>query len=194
MAQSGEITVLLERIRAGEQPAVSQLWTLVDREVRDLAARKLRREAPGSTLQTTALANEVYLRLFGGKSASLENRRHFWGAVARSMRQILMNHARKRRPRDPSVELNELPDGEHGERGPARIPGVGAEELERCLETLQADRRHQRKCMVLQLRCFAGRSVEETAELVGISTPTVKRDMKLALTWLNHELTRGRAG
>jgi RNA polymerase sigma factor (TIGR02999 family) len=171
---------------AGQDPrAAARLYESVYQELRLLARANMRREGPGHTLQPTALVNEAYLRLLpsGGKWAS---RGHYFGAAARAMRRILVDHARARRA---------------AKRGDGRMrvtfsdidvaiedPDVDVEALDEALERLrQVDPRLEQ---VVSLRYFAGMDIEQTAAALGISPATVKRDWTYARAWL-HEQLRG---
>ncbi|MEM6796444.1 MAG: ECF-type sigma factor, partial [Acidobacteriota bacterium] len=115
-----ELTVLLERWQGGEEQALAQLWSIVYRQVRELARHQFRREPAGHTLQPTALVNEAYVRLMGSAPAGIENRAHFFALVAKAMRQVLVDHARrkaaqKRAGREDRVTLvNTLADSARG--------------------------------------------------------------------------------
>ena len=160
---------------------------LVYAELHKLASAAMRRERPGQTLQPTALINEAYLRLMGNQPANWENRAHFLGAAARAMRQILIDHARKRhRFKHGGLKL-ELHDSD-------AIFQVNPEEvlaLEAALDQLGGI--DQRSLRIVELRYFVGLTVEETAALVGMSPKTVKRDWEFARVWLESRL-RSEAG
>jgi RNA polymerase sigma factor (TIGR02999 family) len=181
----GAITELLQRSRGGDGPAVSELVPLVYGELRRIAARSLRRERPGHTLQATALVHEAYLRLLKDEHLSFQNRAHFLGIAARAMRQILVEHARAR-------------DADKREGGRRRITldeAVAASAtrevdllaLDEALERLAAlDDRHAR---IVELRFFGGLTNEEAAEALGVSVATVKRAWTAARAWLFRELS-----
>jgi RNA polymerase sigma factor (TIGR02999 family) len=169
-----------------ESRDADRLMPQVYDELRRLAASYLRRERPGQTLQPTALVNEAYLRLAGEKKAPWKNRTHFLAIAALSMRQILVERARRRhaakRGGDPErVTLDEA-------RLPVREAGNGIDvlELDRALDRLAAVNPHQAK--VVELRYFGGLTVEETAEALDISPATVKRHWTLARAWLRREV------
>jgi len=187
MGETHDLTQLFERIEAGDDAARDALWERVFDEVRELAGREMRSETPGHTLQATALVGEVYLRLFRGEAVSWENRRHFFGTVARAMRRILVEHARRKRAQGHALEgvVNNLDGGGQVD------PHTDFEALDRALAKLEAEPRHVRKVQIVQLRYFAGRTVEEISELLDVSTATVKRDWKFARAWLFHELDLG---
>lgn len=178
---------LLARATAGDDRAVSRLMPLVYDELRRLAASYLRREKPGQTLQATALVHEAYVRLIGEKAHNWQNRTHFLAIAALSMRQILVQRARARnaakRGGDPArIELDErlLTSAD---AGADRVDVVALDAALTRLADLDA-----RQAKVVELRYFGGMGVEETAEALGISPATVKRDWTLARAWLKREL------
>jgi RNA polymerase sigma factor (TIGR02999 family) len=180
----GRITALLRAWSAGDEGALAQLTPLVYRELRAIAGRQGRGERAGSTLTPTAVVHELYLRLAGQERARWENRRQFFAVAARLMRRILVDHARERGAEKRGgaalrVELTE-------EVALAVPAGLDVLALDRALERLAA--LDPRQAEIVELRCFAGLSVEETAEIVGISTPTVKRDLRSARAFLLREL------
>jgi len=181
---AGEISALLDRARAGEAPAVELLVPIVYGELRRIAARYLRRERPGQTLQATALVNEAYLRLLKDERLSFENRAHFLGIAARSMRQILVEHARSRDAAKRGGERHRITlDEGIAAEAPRDVEFVA---LDRALERLQTiDPRHAR---IVELRFFGGLTNEETAEVMGVSPATVKRGWTVARAWLFREL------
>jgi RNA polymerase sigma-70 factor (ECF subfamily) len=148
-----------------------------------MASVELRRERPDHTLSPTALVNEAWLRLGGGQ-ASWENRSHFFGAAARAMRRILVDHARQRsaqkRRRDQQVTL------EPEAIGAAEPPGDEVIAVDEALERLAA--LDPRQAEIVELRYFVGLSIPDTAAALGISPATVKRDWALARAWLHREL------
>ncbi|MGD0404275.1 MAG: ECF-type sigma factor [Candidatus Acidiferrales bacterium] len=189
MYQSSKSVELLARWREGDQDALQALIPLVYKELHALAHRHLRAERPGHTLQSTALVHEVYLRLVGQGPAQTENRAHFIAVAARLMRQILVDYARNRRAakRGPErkVELNETLDL------PER-KSVDVVALDDALNELS--RRDEQQVRIVELRFFGGLTLEETAEVVGVSTATVKRDWNVAKAWLTREVQRGASG
>ena len=183
--QSGqEVTALLKEWAAGDRGALERLMPLVYRELHRLAASQLRAERRNHTLQPTALVNEAYLRLVGQRSVSWANRAHFFAIAAEMMRRVLVDHARKRGAgkRNPSTVYVDL-----------GTPETGA--ADRATELLALDdalteleKLDPRQAKVVELRFFAGLSVEETAEVAGISTATVKREWRTARAFLRDEL------
>ena len=164
----------------GDQAALDKLLPLVNAELRQLARRYMRRENRGHTLQTSALVNEAYLRLIDQKKVRWENRAHFFGIAAQLMRRILIDHARshhyaKRGGGALKVSLDEA--AARTEVRSAELLAVD-EALER-LTDIDA-----RKGRIVELRFFGGLSLQETAEVMGISSPTVQREWRAAKTWL----------
>jgi RNA polymerase sigma-70 factor (ECF subfamily) len=183
---AGEITQLLGQLRVGREDVADQLVPLIYDELRKIARGQMARERPGHTLQATAVAHEAYLRLVGDQPVEWQSRTHFFAIAAHTVRRVLLDHARKRhagkRGGDGArkVELDaELLIGDN------RLEDVIA--LDEVLERLsQMDPEQGR---MVELRFFGGLSVEETAEVMGISARTVKREWRLAKAWLGRELT-----
>ncbi len=181
---SVEITRLLKAAHGGDRQASEDLLPLVYDELRQLAARRLRREAPGQTLQATALVHEAYMRLVGDGSPTWDGRAHFIGAAAIAMRRILVERARRvgalRRGGDRQrLSLDELDIA-----APASEFDVVA--LDDAIRRME--REDERMARIVMLRYFAGLSIEETAELMGISPTSVKREWACARAWLYDEL------
>jgi len=182
----GAITELLELARAGNEPAVDQLVPLVYGELRRIAARFMRRERPGQTLQTTALVHEAYLRLLKDQDISFQNRAHFLGIAARSMRQILVEHARARDAEKRGGERRRITLDEAVAAGVPRDIDLLA--LDLALERLAV--LDPNRARIVELRFFGGLTNEETAAALGVSPATVKRAWTVARAWLYRELTR----
>jgi len=180
-----EVTRILEAAQQGDPTAADQLLPLVYDELRRQAARYLRRERAGHTLQTTALIHEAYIRLVDQKRVQWQNRAHFFGIAAQLMRRILVDHARsrhrvKRGGSDVRVSLAEA-----SLTVKARDLDVLA--IDEALDRLaQVD---ERQAKVVELRFFSGLSVEETAEVLQISPATVKREWSMAKAWLHREIS-----
>jgi RNA polymerase sigma factor (TIGR02999 family) len=182
---SQELTQLLVAWSDGDQAALEKLLPLVNAELRRLASRYMRRETPGHTLQTSALVNEAYLRLIDQRHVRWQNRAHFFGIAAQLMRRILIDHARKahyakRGGGAVQVSLDEA----------AAVAEARAAELlavDEALEKLTA--MDARKGRLVELRFFGGLTEEETAEVMGISVPTVQREWRAAKAWLHRMLT-----
>jgi RNA polymerase sigma factor (TIGR02999 family) len=180
-----DITEYLLAVEAGTPGALERVLPVVYEELKLLAESVFRNETPDQTLQTTALVHEAYLRLVARPDLEWKNRRHFFGIAARAMRQIVVDHARRRgarkRARRQSVTLDEnLPAPNSA--SPDDILGVD-EALAR-LEVISP-----RAAQVVELRYYAGLSIEETAQTLGTSPATVKRDWLSARAWLHRELS-----
>jgi RNA polymerase sigma factor (TIGR02999 family) len=177
------VTQLLLDWSEGDKAALDKLIPIVHDELRRLARNYMRRERAGHTLQTTALINEAYLRLVGGDVA-WKNRSHFFGIAARLMRQVLVDHARaqhnlKRGGDQLRVSLAEA----------AEVGGSAADliALDEALENLAAMDEQQSR--IVELRYFSGLTIEETAEVLNLSTATVEREWRFARAWLRHQMT-----
>ncbi|MFO7692014.1 MAG: sigma-70 family RNA polymerase sigma factor [Vicinamibacterales bacterium] len=169
---------------AVNQAVYDELFPLVYAELRRIAAREMRREKPGRTLQTTALVHEAYLRLLKDASLSFENRAHFLGIAARAMREILIEHARARSAQKRGGGAVRLTLDDRA--APVSSPSIDVLALDEALQRLaRLDERHAR---VVEFRYFGGLSVEETAAALQLSPATVKRDWTLARAWLFREL------
>ena len=179
-----EVTALLREWSAGDRGALERLMPLVYGELRQLAASHLRSERGDHTLQPTALVHEAYLRLVGQRSVSWANRAHFFGIAAQMMRRVLVDHARRRLAAKRSPGTLRIDLGEETAAAPDRAPELLA--LDRALTELE--RLDPRQARVVELRFFAGLSVEETAEVAGVSTATVKREWRTARAFLRHEI------
>jgi RNA polymerase sigma factor (TIGR02999 family) len=175
-----DITALLQASNKGDVVAHDRLWTIVHDELRRLAHQQMNRERQDHTLQTGALVNEVYMRLVNWKSARWKNRAHFFGMCARIMRQVLVDYARARgyQRRGGNVVLEHL--DESAIVSPSKSEQLLA--LDDALTRLSAIQ--PRKGSVVELRFFGGLSVEETAEVLGVSRLTVIRDWNFARAWL----------
>ena len=179
------ITELLLQWRQGDANALDRLMPLVYEELRRVAERCMKREGPGHTLQTTALAHEAYLRLAQGASVDWENRAHFFGIAARLIRQILVDHARARAAGKRNGGLRVAFDDALDLAAPGDIDLLG---LDDALSGLS--RMDEQQGRIVELRFFGGLSVEECAAVTGISPRTVKREWATARAWLYRELSR----
>ncbi len=183
-AESSETTRLLRAWADGDQAALPQLTPRVYSELRRIAGQYMRNERPGRTLQTTALVHEAYLKLIDIRNVDWQHRAHFFALSARIMRNILLDHARrrvaaKRGGAMPRLNLDEVPD----------VGSVRARELmalDEALETLA--KLDPRKARVIELRFFGGLSVEETAAALDVSADTILRDWRLGRAWLLKEI------
>jgi RNA polymerase sigma factor (TIGR02999 family) len=182
----GAITQLIEQARGGDRQALEQVVPLVYAELRRIAARYLRRERAGHSLQATALVHDAYLRLLKDEDLSFQNRAHFLGIAARSMRQILVEHARARDAAKRGGERRRVTLDESVAAGEPRDIDLLA--LDAALERLaERDPQHAR---IVELRFFGGLTNEETAEALDVSPATVKRAWAVARAWLFRELSR----
>jgi RNA polymerase sigma factor (TIGR02999 family) len=179
-----EVTQLLQAWSAGDEKALEKLTPLVYAELHRTARRYMAAEASQDTLQTTALINEVYLRLVDFKDLNWQNRGQFFGICAQLMRRILVDFARSRRSQKRGGDAVHLPLDEA--LVVSREPPADLIDLDDALETLAAA--DARKGRVIELRFFGGMSVEETAEVLGVSSETVILDWKMAKVWLLHHL------
>ena len=180
-----DVTQILAAINPGDPQASEQLLPLVYRELRSLAVQWLAREKPGQTLQATALVHEAYLRLLGNDSNQPWNSRgHFFGAVAEAMRRSLVEQARRKRSlkRGGDLERQDLPEIE----APTVTPGVDLLSLNEALVKLE--NRDKRQAELVKLRFFAGLTIEQAAQALGISTSTADNDWSYARSWLRLEL------
>ncbi len=188
-----DVTVILEQINRGDLRAADELLPLVYEELRKLAAAKMAREAPGQTLQATALVHEAWLRLGGEEQPDWQNRAHFFAAAAESMRRILIDRARKRRAVRHGGELVRT-SVEALDRVPNAAEAEDAELLD-VHEALDALERHDaRKAAVVKQCYFVGLTFQEAALVLGISEPTARRDWTYARAWLFAEIGRMRGG
>jgi RNA polymerase sigma factor (TIGR02999 family) len=181
------VTQILVAWGNGDRHALEELMPLVYRELRRLAHGRLRGERPGHTLQTTALVHEAYLRLVDQREANWKNRAQFFAVAAQMMRRILVDYARAR---------------QYGKRGggaqQVKLDEAMVVSSDRAAEVVALDEAllrlaelDSRKSRLVELRFFGGMSIEETAEILGVSPGTVMRDWTLAKAWLQREMTHG---
>lgn len=178
------VTQLLHAWGGGDAGALDQVVPLVYAELRRQAERYLRREAPGHTLQTTALVHEAYLRLVDQRSARWESRAQFFGVAAQLMRRILVDHARGHHAAKRGGSAIQVPLEEGTAAAQERDVDLLA--LDEALTRLAA--LDERQARVVELRYFMGLGIEETAEALAISPATVKREWAMARAWLRREL------
>jgi RNA polymerase sigma factor (TIGR02999 family) len=178
------ITHLLKEWSEGDQQALDELTPLVYEELRQQAARYLRKERPNHSLQATALINEAFLRLIDVKDVQWQNRAHFFAIAANLMRRILVDHARRRdaEKRGGSQVCLTLDEG----LAWANEPDVDLLAIDEALDKLAVIDEQQAR--VVELRFFSGLTVEETAIALGVSPKTVKRDWSVARAWLKREI------
>jgi RNA polymerase sigma-70 factor, ECF subfamily len=184
MSESTDVTILLSALTRGDDGAASKLIPAVYDELRRLAGSYMRRERVDHTLQATALVHEAYMKLVEQRSTNWQSRAHFFGVAAQLMRRILIDHARghsrqKRGGEDKKVSLDEA----------FVFSEQQADELLAVDDSLnQLAKIDPRQARVVELRFFGGLSVEEAAEVLGISPKTVKRDWSVAKAWLYADL------
>jgi RNA polymerase sigma factor (TIGR02999 family) len=182
MSDTHEVTLLLAEWANGNQRALDDLTPLVYRELRQLAASYLRKERQGHTLQPTALVHEAYVRLVDQTNPTWQSRSHFFGVAARLMRQILVDHARRKQA---------------GKRAGIKVPldEAVSSQQERSRDLIALDsgltalaKLDPRKCKAVELRYFGGLSMDEIAQTLDVSTITVRRDLRMAEAWLHQEM------
>lgn len=190
--RDGEVTALLERWGAGETEVLPKLVPLVYADLRRLAGRSLRRERADHTLQPTALVHEAYLRLVRSQPPALESREHFLCMVARLMRQVLVDHARRVQAVRRGGQATKVSFEEAGfAEVTAGAAPIDLLVLDGALDALAA--LDARKARVIELRFFGGFGVREVAGLLGVSVPTVVADTRFARAWLLARIEGGRS-
>ena len=184
---SKQITELLVRWRGGDQVALDTLLPLVYSELRQIAQHYLQRERSDHTLQSTALVHEAYVRLVGNKVPQWQDRVHFFGVAARVMRQILVEYARghSAAKRGGGAYKVTLEEGLQASQ-PIDVDVIMLDDALKRLATLDPQQSH-----IVELRFFAGLSIEDTSEVLGISPSTVSREWTSARAWLHREISRG---
>src|SRR6266851_9264746 len=185
LSATHDVTQLLARWANGDEGALEDLTPLVYKELRRLAASHLRRERKSHTLQPTALVHEAYLRLVDQSNPRWEDRSHFYGVAARLMRQILVEHARRKQALKRAGHRVSLEDALnfHQERSRDLVA------LDSALNALE--KLDPRKCKAVELRYFGGLSMDEVAQALEVSAVTVRRDLRMAETWLHREMQSG---
>ena len=182
-----EVTQLLKAWTGGDEEALEKLIPLVYRRLHQVAQRCMAGQRPDHTLQTTALVNEVYLRLVDCEQVNWQDRAHFFAVSARLMRRILIDFARSRGYQKRGAGATHIPLEEAPSVGSEPDPNLVA--LDDALKALAAV--DERKAKVVELRFFGGLSIDETAEVLKVSVETVVRDWRLAKMWLLRELSEG---
>ena len=182
---SSDITQLLIELTGGREDVVDQILPVVYDELRRLAGSYLRRERSDHTLQPTALVHEAYMKLIDQKQVRWQNRAHFFGIAAQVMRRILMDHARKHKADKRGGSAEKLPIDEEilvvSNEGSSQL--LALDDALKTLAQMDPD-----KAKIVELRYFGGLSIEETAEVMGVSVPTINRHWKLAKAWLYGQL------
>ena len=181
-----DVTQLLQRVSAGGTEALDDLLRVVYSELRRQAARYLRRERSNHTLQPTALVNEAFMKLVDQRNVRWQNRAHFFGVAAQAMRRIVIDHARARQRLKRGGVQHAVTLDEAMIAGESRSIDVLA--LDEAL--IRLARLDERQARIVELRYFAGVSVEETAEVTSLSPATIKREWAMARAWLHTELTK----
>jgi RNA polymerase sigma-70 factor (ECF subfamily) len=184
---TGEITRLLAEWTSGRREPAPELWSMVYRELRQIAGAYMRNERPDHTLQTTALVNEAWVRTFEGEPFRWASRKHFFCAMAQTMRRILVNHARKYQAQKRGAEWEQV--------SLETIPALRVERpaqllaLDEALE--QLGQLNRRQAQVIEMRFFVGLTAEQTAAMLDISAETVKLDWRFARAWLQRQMRPG---
>ncbi|HZU27401.1 MAG TPA: sigma-70 family RNA polymerase sigma factor [Bryobacteraceae bacterium] len=186
--EAGEITRLLSAVGQGDNTAAERLTSFVYHELRGLAASHMRSERSGHTLQPTALVHEAFLRLMRDEQFEVHSRAQFLGIASTVMRRVLVEHARGRNARKRSG-LRQRVELRDDVAGMIDAEAADLVDLDRALERLE--RVDPRLSRTVELRYFGGLSVEEAADVLGVSPKTVKRDWSIARAWLKGELSRG---
>jgi RNA polymerase sigma factor (TIGR02999 family) len=182
-----DVTRILNAIEKGDAQAAEELLPLVYEELRHLASRKMSRESPGQTLQATALVHEAYIRLVGAEAQNWKGRTHFFTAAAEAMRRILIENARRKQRLKRGGGQKKV-DLEHAEPAVAE-PAEDIVALNEALEKLTLE--DPTKADLVKLRYFAGLTVKQAAEILGISQATAERYWSYARVWLFYEIKKG---
>lgn len=188
-ADIGAVTQWLRRWTEGDPQAMDRVVPLVYEELRRLAARHLRHERAGHTLQSTGLVHEAFLRMSNDPQIQWQSRAQFFGLASKLMRHVLVDHARARQAdkRGGGAVAVSLDDAVGTAFDAASLPSLDILALDQALHRLE--KLDPRQSQVVELRFFGGLSIEETAASIGLSPATVKREWSCARAWLLHELT-----
>jgi RNA polymerase sigma factor (TIGR02999 family) len=189
MDSPDDITLILRRWREGDRAAFDDLLPQVYERLRDIARQRLRAENPDHTLDTSALVHEVYLKMLGGATPDWQDRAHFFAVSSTAMRRILIDHAKQRLAQKRGgaavhVPLESIVWNAGTAAAEAEPDALLA--LDEALTRLSAV--HERQAKAIELRYFAGLTLEEAAQVMGTSAPTVMRDLRFAQAWLAREL------
>ena len=179
-----DATVLLNAVEQGDAKAADKLLDLVYEELRRLAANKMAQEAPGQTLQPTALVHEAWMRLMGGKDRQFANRAHFFSAAAEAMRRILIDRARRKLTQRHGGGCERI--GLEEQELAAPEPDQQLLAVHEVLDNLAA--KYPAQAEVVKLRYFAGMTSEEIAQVLGVSVATIGNYWTFARTWILHEI------
>ncbi len=180
------VTKLLIDLSNGDREAVDLLLPVIYDELRKLATNYLRRERPDHTLQPTALVHEAYMRLIDQTRVNWQNRAHFFGVAAQIMRRLLVDHARKHNAEKRGQDFQKLSLDENIDRAVERSAELIA--LDDALKALSV--LDEQKARMVELRYFGGLSIEETADVMGVTPTTIKRHWRLARAWLYGEMQK----
>jgi len=189
---SGDVTLLLSAFSSGDQDAEERLFAIIYDQLHLLAHAAMRQEAPGQVLQTTALVNEVYIKLVQSREFRWRNRYHFFAIAARAMRRILISEARKRKAAKRG--RGETPWSLKESEDLVLSASEGGDTLDRlvlldkALDKMKSIEQHKRKCEIVELRYFVGLTLDQTAEMLGISKATVIREWEYAKVLLYRDL------
>jgi RNA polymerase sigma factor (TIGR02999 family) len=186
---AGEITSLLTEWTSGRREPAPELWSLVYRELRQIASAYVRNQRPDNTLRTTALVNEAYVRVFRGNPCRWESRKHFFCTMAQVMRHVLADYARQYQTEKRGGEWEKLPLEAAHFLHSARPDQIVA--LNEALD--QLGRLSPRQAEVVEMRFFVGLTAEETAAMLNLSAETVKLDWKFAKVWLQRQMRPGKS-
>ena len=184
---SPEVTQMLQAWSDGNQDILDELMPVVYEELRRQASRYLRRERLNHTLQTTALIHEAYLKLINQKNVKWQNRSHFFAIAAQAMRRILVDYARERKREKRGGNAENLPI-EEAEFVVSEEKSVDLVALDEALTRLAGF--DERQARIVELRYFSGLDIDETAEVLGVSNATVRRDWNMAKAWLYQQVAR----
>lgn len=185
MERTGTVTEILKRAQGGDRAALDQLFALLYEELREIARARLSRSPPDQTLRTTALVNEAWLRMAAQESLDLEDRSHFFAYASRVMRTVLVDHARRLGAEKRGGDVVRVPLLE--EHAPVVQQAEFLLALDEALTRLAS--LAERACRVVECRYFGGLTEEETAEALGVSDRTVRRDWQKARAWLYEALS-----
>lgn len=185
VAPASQVSVILSRITAGDKEAADELLPLVYQQLRNLARARIARERPGQTLQPTALVHEAYLRLVGDEDPGWSGKGHFYAAAAEAMRRILIEQARRK------GRLRRGGDRHRITYADSQVADdADAQELLDIDEALDRLEEHdEQMATIVKLRFFAGLSIDDTAEMLGVSPRTVNRSWTAARAWLKHAVS-----
>lgn len=191
MSEGKSVTQLLERIKNGDAGAMESLVPLVYGELRKMAGSYLRGERKDHTLQPTALVNEAYMRLNGQNQPDYKSRAHFYGVASQIMRQVLVDSARKKKAAKRGgdltpIRIDDVDVPAHSRGGLDLVTSV-----DDALKTLE--KQDPLKARLIEMRFFGGLTAEESAEILGVSVQTVRRQLRVGQAWLQRELDRSGA-